>query len=86
MVRQVVNEEMERIWKKAVAIKIKTPKATYKFVFEPQRGLTWLDGVTDDILIDPIRTLFYEFTAERNVKTRLTLTTILQSLNALKLI
>jgi hypothetical protein len=69
---------MERICKKAVAVKIETPKATCNFVLEPRRGLTWLDGVTDKILIDPIRTLSCKVTAERNVKNRPTLIIILQ--------
>jgi len=59
----MVNEEMERVWKKTVAVKIETPKTTYKFVLELRRGLTWLDGVTDKILIDPNRTLFCKVTA-----------------------
>jgi hypothetical protein len=79
----MVNEEMKIICKKAVVLKIERPKATCNFVLEPRRGLTWLDGVTEKILIDPIRTLFYKVTAERNVKNRTTLIIILQSLNAL---
>jgi hypothetical protein len=81
----MVNEEMERIWKKAIAVKIETLKFTCKFVLEPRRGLTWLDSVIDKILIDPIRTLFCKVTAERNVKNPPTLINILHSLNASKL-
>jgi hypothetical protein len=34
----MVKEEFESIWKKAVADKIETQKATWKFVLEPRKA------------------------------------------------
>lgn len=63
----VERREMERLWKKAVAVKIETLKATCKFVLEPRAGLTLIDSATDKILIGPSLTLFCKFTAELTV-------------------